>query len=330
MKPGAKDKHLFYMEMAKLLEAGFDIRKAADVLANTRIPAAQKVLLKSLKAGLADGETIAGAFSKDTETVTSLERSILEAGEKGGKLAPAFQHLADYFQMLASARRGMIKGMIYPLIVLHLGIFVGTVPLAVMREEKTPGEIVWGLVIAFLIFYAGCVGAFFLGKFLLKRAPGDAMVDGLIGRIPWVGKARKEMAMSRFCKVYHACLLAGISMVKTVRVSTEAAKSGRIAEAGARIEKVAEQGGLLGPGFLAEKVFPESFARSYATGEESGTLDKDLGNWARIFQKNSEEAMKSAAVMVPKVLYIFIMAYVGWKIVGFFTGYYSELDGLLG
>jgi hypothetical protein len=36
--------------------------------------------------------------------------------------------------------------------------------------------------------------------------------------------------------------------------------------------------------------------------------------------------MKTASEMVPKVLYFCIMAFVAWKIIGFFTGYYSALD----
>ena len=49
MTSNATHKHLFYSEMAKLLEAGFDIRKAADVLKDTRLPAQQEALLKDLK-----------------------------------------------------------------------------------------------------------------------------------------------------------------------------------------------------------------------------------------------------------------------------------------
>ena len=48
MTPSASNKQLFYSEMAKLLEAGFDIRKAATVLTDTQLPAQQAVLLKRI------------------------------------------------------------------------------------------------------------------------------------------------------------------------------------------------------------------------------------------------------------------------------------------
>jgi len=328
MTLGPTSKQQFYTEMAKLLGAGFDIRKAAGVMESTGLPAAQRRLLQHLKEGLEAGQSITDSYSRDIGAVSGLERSMIAAGERGGKLAPAFQHLADYFGMVASARREMVKGMIYPMIVLHLGIFIGTVPLSIMGEERTAGGVAGSFLMSLLVLYVGAAVIFFLGKMVLKKAPQSPKLDAAINRIPWIGKARKHMAMSRFCKVYHACLLAGISMVETVRVSADSSQSGMLRRAGSRLVVIAKEGNALGPGFMAERAFPSDFSRSYATGEESGTLDTDMGNWSRLFQEKAEDSMKMASVMVPKVLYFCIMAFVAWKIIGFFTGYYAELDSI--
>jgi len=329
MTPGPASKQQFYMEMAKLLGAGFDIRKAAGVMKSNRLPAAQMLLLRDLKEGLDAGESIADAFSRDGGAVSGLERSMIAAGERGGKLAPAFQHLADYFGMVASARREMVKGMIYPMIVLHLGVLIGTIPLSITGEAPTAGKVAGNFAVSLLVLYLGAAVLFFLGRMVLKMAPDSPKLDAAIHRIPWIGKARKHMAMARFCKVYHACLLAGISMVETVRVSADSSQSGELRRAGRRVAAVAKEGNSLGPAFMDEAAFPADFSRSYAIGEEAGTLDTDMGNWARLFQKKAEGAMKTAAEMVPKVLYFCIMAFVAWKIIGFFTGYYSALDAIL-
>jgi type II secretory pathway component PulF len=326
MTPGATHKHLFYSEMAKLLEAGFDIRKAAAVLRDTRLPAAQALLLRNLDQGLESGESIATAFGKDSRTITDLERSIIGAGERSGKLAPAFLHLADYFGMLASARHEMIKGMIYPLIVLHLGVVISTVPTALMQGDRTPSQILGSLVVNLLVCYVVAFVILLAIRAVLKMAPDHPAIDGMINRIPWIGKTRGNLAMARFCRVYHSCLLAGIPMSETVKVSSDASHSGLIRKAGERLVQVAKEGNSLGPAFVAADAFPKAFARSYMTGEEAGTLDKDLARWSKVFQDNSESAARTMSVMVPKVLYFMIMLFVGWKIVGFFNSYYSGLD----
>src|SRR6476660_6224434 len=104
-------KHLFYAELAKLVEAGFGVREAGKILHDTRLPAPQQRLLHLMQSGLEDGKSIAASFSEDPSLVSDLECSIIAAGERGGRLAPAFQHLADYFQLLASARSEAVKSM---------------------------------------------------------------------------------------------------------------------------------------------------------------------------------------------------------------------------
>ena len=323
MTANAVDKHLFYSEMAKLLDAGFDIRKAAVVLLDTRLPAPQAALLADLNQGLEAGESIAEAFGK---RLTDIERVILSAGERGGKLASAFQHLADYFGMLASARRDVMKGMIYPCIVLHLGIFISIVPTALMTGGMTLAEILGNLVVTLLIVYAAGFCIFVGTRALLKQAPENPGIDRLINRVPWIGKARHNLAMARFCKVYHSCILAGISMSETAGLASEASHSGVIREAGIKLVKAAKAGNALGPQFMADAAFPNAFARSYSTGEEAGSLDKDLARWSKLFEDDAEASVKRVSVMIPKLLYFLVLGFAAWKIAGFYGDYYGVLE----
>ncbi len=326
MTSQATHKHLFYTEMAKLLEAGFDIRKAAAVLLDTQLPAAQAEMLKGLNEGLAAGESITASFSKNPALISELERNLIGAGERGGKLAPAFQHLADYFGMVASTRAEAVKSMIYPIVVLHMGLFIGIVPTAMMKGEASTGSIFLSVIFSLVILYVGAFFLFMAVRALLKAAPTSAALDRQINRFPWVGKARQNMAMARFCKVYHSCVLAGISMEETVTLATHASQSGIIRESGKHLIQTAKSGNPLGPEFLADPAFPKAFARSYATGEEAGTLDTDLARWAKRFQDEAETSAKTLAVMLPKVLYFLILGFVAWRIIGFYGAYYSGLE----
>lgn len=323
MTANAAHKHLFYSEMAKLLEAGFDIRKAAAVLLDTQLPPQQVALLAALNQGLEAGESIVEAFGT---ALTDIERTIICAGERSGKLATAFQHLADYFGMLATARREGVKGMIYPVIVLHLGVLIGIVPTALMKGDMSAAEILGNLLLTLFVTY---LAVFLIGIGIqgwLKKAPKNADIDRLLNRIPWIGKARRNLAMARFCKVYHSCVLAGISMNETAQLAAEASQSGVIREAGLKLVEVAKAGNALGPQFMADDAFPKAFARSYSTGEEAGTLDKDLARWSKLYQDDAESSAKMVSVMVPKLLYFIILAFAGWKILGFYGDYYGVLE----
>lgn len=327
MNSQATHKHLFYGEMAKLLEAGFDIRKAAAVLMDTKLPPAQAELLKDLNAGLEAGQSITAAFGKDTQNITNLERNIIGAGERGGKLAPAFQHLADYFGMVASTRGAAVKAMIYPIIVMHMGVVISVASGALMGRMGIGDVLIQMLVTLASLYVVGFL-IFLTVRALLKMAPTHVGVDTLLNRLPWIGKARRNLAMARFCKVYHSCILAGISMNETVLLASDASQSAVVRQAGEKLAKAAKAGEALGPYFMKDSAFPMAFSRSYSTGEEAGTLDKDLGNWSKLFQDDAESTAKTASVMVPKVFYYLILLFVAWKIISFYSGYFTMLENI--
>jgi type II secretory pathway component PulF len=318
-------KHLFYTEMAKLLEAGFGVRQAISVILDTKPPADQTALLRKMDAGLAAGKSITAAFGDSSGAVTDLERSIIGAGERGGRLGQAFRHLADYFELLAASRRDALHSMIYPAVLLHLGIFIAVVPTALLAGESS-GKIVVSLIGALLALYVGLALVALGVRAILKAAPASAAVDGWLNRLPVVGNARRSMAMARFTKVYHTGLLAGLTMKETVESALVASNSGTIRAAGGGLLATAKEGGALGPRFLESKAFPAAFARSYATAEEAGGLDHDIERWSRVYQDEAARGAKLLAAAIPKVCYGLVMIFVVWKILGFYQGYYGALD----
>ncbi len=325
MIPKAYQKHLFYAEMAKLLEAGFGIREAADVLAENGLPKAQLALLEELHQGLKDGKSIADSLGGNPAIVSDLERSIMVAGERGGRLAPAMHHLADYFGMLASARSEALKSLVHPILVLHIGVFIGTVPTAMVAGGKTMVQCAGSFFSTLLVTY---VIALLLGigiRALLHAARSNPGIDRALRRIPLLGKTRNQMAMAGFCKVYHTCLLAGLPMRETVERAADASQSGMIREAAKRLQKTLEQGSPLGPRMITEPAFPKAFARSYSIGESAGTLDKDLANWSNTFQTETENGIKTLAAVIPRILYLMILGFVAWRIINFFNSYYGGL-----
>jgi len=325
-KISAKRKHLFYVELEKLVEAGFGIKEAAAVLLENRPSVGERKLLDDLLSGLSQGRSIAESFRGGE--LTQMELGIISAGEKGGKLGMAFKHLADYFDLIARARRDAVKAMIYPLILLHLGLLLAVIPSDVMSGGIGAAGVLRNLLIALLVTYGVIILGVLLVTWLLRIAPQNAAVDRLVNLWPMVGGTRRNLAMARFTKVYHAGLLAGLSMGETATMAGDAASSGRIREASKRLKATAKKGKALGPVFIAEKAFPRAFAKSYASAEESGMLDKDLLRWAKVFEEDASSRVRTLSVVLPKLGYALIVCFVVWKLVSFYSGYYGSLEEL--
>ena len=317
----AAQKHLFYTEIAKLLEAGFGIREAAATMLDHRLPAAQAELLREMDRDLETGKSITDAFAKNSNIISELERSIVGAGERGGRMAPAFQHLADYFGLLATARRDALQSMIYPLVMLHLGLFISYIP-QLFSGAKSGIQVLGEFAVTLFIVYA-VVFIIWLGvRAVLASGTSNPTVDAMLNRIPLVGAARRNMAMARFTKVYHTCLLAGLSMQETVETAAKASRSGSIIAASHKMQEVLKDRGPLGPVFVSSGAFPAAFARSYATAEESGSLDKDFARWAKVFQEDAARCTKTVSSALPKLFYVLILIFMAWKIISFYSESY--------
>lgn len=325
MSFSAAQKYLFYTEIAKLLEAGFGIRAASRVMRDTRVPAGQKALLEEMERDLDAGKSITEAFARDPKAISGLERSIIAAGERGGRLAPAFQHLADYFEMLAKARREAVTAMAYPAFLLHLGLFVSFL-VKYFQGEHTGTEMLVHFGLTLLAVY----GTIFLGWLVVKAvysaAAENAALDSLLQSIPLIGGARRAMVMARFTKVYHTALLAGLPMRETAETAAEASRSGKVKQAARMMTEALKDGGALGPVFMASGAFPSAFARSYATAEESGSLDKDLARWSKVYQEDAARGSKNISNWLPKIAYFLILLYVAWVIISFWGGVYGQLE----
>ncbi|MDB6080123.1 MAG: ral secretion pathway protein [Akkermansiaceae bacterium] len=321
-------KHLFYAELAKLLSAGFPIRDAAAAMKDTRLPRQQTAILDEMEVGLGEGKSIADSFAGGSGQVSDLEKSIIGAGERGGRLAPAFQHLADYYGLLAESRKQAVQSMAYPFLLLNFGVIVGAL-IPGLSSGASSAEMLGHIGMNLGLLYLGLTVVGLLVAFLLKTALNNSTVDSLLNSVPLVGSARRNMAMARFTKVYHVCILAGLSISESARTASTASQSGKIRAAGKQLAITAEAGDRLGPLFISSGAFPKAFARSYSTAEESGGLDKDLARWAGVYQENASQSTKLLATAVPKLVYLLVMVYIAYQIISFYMGQYGEVSNTL-
>ena len=312
-----KDCHkaMLYHELSKLSKAGFAITAAAAAARDSKPPANQRRFLEELQSGVEAGKTLSAAAGAASANLTPLEISILEAAEEGGKIAEGFAHLAHYFEIREKAARKIRAGLLYPALLLHLAVILPALPKAVISRD--------------FLGQAICVAATLLGIYLLlgigyimlrslgKKASRSAVVDGMLRKIPFVGRVRHAFALSRFCEVLHIHLLSGSGPAKAIRAAAQASASGRIlASCRQRILPAVETGNPADPALVANggRDFPPAFARGYSTGEESGRLDEEMQRWSITFADQAERAIERMSAGLPKLIYLLVLILVIWQI----------------
>lgn len=316
-----------FHEMGKLLRAGVHMDRSVDLLLEQRPATPVRSWLEGLRQGLAARLTVADAVARNGST-HALETSLLAAGEKGGKLEDSFDHLARYYDLRQRSRDKAIGALIYPFILLHLGLFVPDFG-AIMRGEGFSGlipDFVNRLIIAWVLI----LGVALIAKTALKAATTSTAVDGLLNSIPLIGGVRRHWALARFCQVFQTCLLAALRISDTLRLAGDASQSAMLNDAAKTAAAAVEKGERLAPSMRSTGAFPITFMQSVVTAEETGTMDIEMGRWAAAESELAAQAQNRAAEWLPRIFYVIVVFYVAYRIVSSFSSYFGELNKLLG
>ncbi|MEM7147399.1 MAG: type II secretion system F family protein [Verrucomicrobiota bacterium] len=319
---------ILYSEIEKLVRSGFGVDRACRTLLKQEIPAGSKAFLEGMVDGLGRGESVTeSAEGVRGVELTDLERSMIGAGERGGKLEQAFAHLSGYFGMLDKTRRRVRRAMIYPALLLHAGVLLPSIPKVIMAQGQVSFFQI--AIVPLLVMYVVVFTGYLLVRGLMARGRTEAGADRLLRRVPLIGKARESLALSRFCRVFHMHLLAAINMSESVRAAGVASQSGLVMAGSRRVEDRVALGESLGHSMMDEGAFPVSFTTSINTAEESGSLDEELGRWAGLYRETAVEAMDAAGDWYPKVFYVVVVVLVAWQILSVAFGYGQLIQGTM-
>jgi type II secretory pathway component PulF len=318
------EKALLYRELAKMTAADFHFDRSIKLLLSHQPNAARRAFLEAVQARLAAGGSVAEAVaSASARQVTPLERAMVEAGERSGRLADSFAHLAAYFEAAENARRQSWRAMHYPLILLHLAILLPELPRAI--ASGTPAEsgqrVAWAVALLWVAVGLGLWGWRHLSR-LAERSP---WLDALLGRVPFAGRARRHWALARFAQVFHSGLLAALRMSRAVELAGDASQSGRLRAATRQAASRIEGGDSVAAALRPSGAFPRSFVDTIATAEEVGSLDEEMGRWTLLQTEEAMDALRRASLWLPKVAYAIITVFVVYRIYEMAAGFYGGL-----
>jgi type IV pilus assembly protein PilC len=211
--------------------------------------------------------------------------------------------------------------------VLHLAVILFALPKAVAGE----GLSAWLPALGTLLFaYALCAGAFYGYRTLQARSSTEDRTDRFLTHLPLLGKLRRMLALERFSEVFRIYLLSAFKPSEAIAAAGKASQSGHLLMESTLVSEQLVLGkNRLGPLLLANGAFPKDFAAGMSTAEESGTLDKELQRWANHYSTQARDAFSQFEIWLPRLIYVIISAFLTWKIVSWYYGYFDSISSLL-
>jgi len=231
-KPSGKEFSLlfFSQELLALLQAGLSVVEAIEALLDQGLKGSHRLILQGIYTHLKEGLRLSAALQKQAEIFSPLFIGIIQAAERTSDLPAALSRYIEYETRLDGVRNKIIGALIYPIILLLLGMGVTlfligyVVPRfsAVYQGSGRPIPLLsqilmdFGQILSshpqssFLVFIT-VVLAIITMSYKVVRHSGWL---GLMGKIPGLQKQVRLMDLSRLYLTLGMLLEGGIAIMK--------------------------------------------------------------------------------------------------------------------
>lgn len=310
-----------YHQLAQMTSAGVSLLQALDSLQKRRGYRG----LRQVSQLIGQGFNLTDALRRVGD-LPEFDTSLIDAGERSGRLDACFRLLSDYYAERARTTRQIIMDLAYPVALLHFAIFLFPFPEFFMSGNvavyltKTVGVLVplYAVVLAMLYAAQSKHGETWRG-----------LIEMVLRPVPVAGAARQYLALSRLAAALEALLAAGVNIVEAWDLAAAACGS-----PGIRREVKSWRPHLQAGETPADRVnrsswFPEMFANLYQTGEEAGATEETLQKLRNYYHEEGTRKMRAVSKWVPIMIYLGIMFFIASRIISFYMGQIQQLQKVM-
>ncbi|MEO6054760.1 MAG: type II secretion system F family protein [Chthoniobacterales bacterium] len=321
MQLPARAKEILFADLAELIRSGMTFRESLERISrhSRRL---RGVVTKMLSAGNTPEECFGVARSRFDE----VDFSVLFAGIESGRLEQSFVGLSAYYATVVECRKQFFRGLAYPLFVFNLGVFIINIPTAVVGAGV--GAYFREVFQALMVFYLLLIGGYFLTRFLLTMVAMNPALQRRFRFIPLLGSLPYQLALWRYTLISSLLIASGLSIYKALDMGAKGCKNALIQRATAEIIIASRAGGNLSDAFSETAAFPEEVTRAVTLGETAGRLDFQLASVASLMQREFISLVQFLAELAPKLIYILIVLYLGFRAYGMMQGVSSEIHAI--
>ena len=300
----------FTRQMATYQDSYVDIRKALKSLAATSGDSALSASLARVRERVNDGSTLHQAYAVEGNRFPPILIRMTKVGEESGALAEIYRHLADYFELQLTIRRGFISALFLPGLQIGALIFVHSILSAFFAAfSTTSGAMSWSelerIFITTLLTDLSLI-ALLVGAILLARRYiwGKRFTDYFIMLVPGIRTPFRKLMLHRFSLSMYLMTTSAIGFPEAIRESARAANNAWLEGKLARAPHAIEEGAELSAALSGAGVFSAEFNDMMQVAEESGTVAETFRRLATRYGEDAETSMKRFASLVGKSIYI--------------------------
>lgn len=315
---------VLFRQLATMIDSGLTSGRAMESL-SLHVRGHFGGALRDIAAWLDEGTPLHQCLAKFPEYFSELVVSLVQAGETGGQLDLRLKEIADMLEQSYELRQKLISQSVYPLVILHAGIFIPP-----LYKLITGGPVAYGVAVLWpLVALWGGLLTLLAGNRLVSTVgPLRVTVDAFVLALPLVGRVVRDGSLVQALRALGDLLEAGVPTAQALQIAARAAGNAAVGHRLVRIEDLLDDGESLSSAMAQTGVMPPTVMQMVVAGEASGTLGASLKKAANLLQIDFDNAVRRMAAVVPALLLLFVAGLIGWQYISFFREYVGLMNSL--
>lgn len=286
-----------------------------------------RAVLASVRDRVEEGQPLSEAMEAYPHYFDSVTRSLVAAGESGGKLAPMLDRLAVLSQKQLQTRKAVTGALVYPamltcvsagvLLLMLLFVLPRFTHMFEAMDAQLPQTTQWLMAISdalrgywwlMLMLVIGTV----VGLRLYARTPrGRELRDTAMVRLPLVGPVTRNFAVARIIRLLGVLLAGKVPLLESLQLTRDATTNGHYVALLNDAHDAAQRGEPLSSAFDDESLIPISVCEAIRNGEHTGQLDTLLLTMAGFMDEENDVLVRSLTTILEPAILIVLGLLVG-------------------
>jgi type IV pilus assembly protein PilC len=330
-----KTLQIFSRQFATMIEAGLNVVQALVILEEQSEDAYFASVVRELRADVEGGMLLSEAMKRHPKIFERLFVSMVEAGEAAGILDEVLDRVALHIEKSTQIKRRVKGAMLYPIMVMSFatlvltGLLLFLVPVFVHIFQQLGGDLpkLTQYVVNvsdllkhrwYIIFpaFGGSLWGFFKWK---KTENGRKQWDRFKLRVPKIGPVVLKVTMARFSRTLSTLVAAGVDIIQALEITGQTSGNWRVENALADVRAKVHEGVPIAQPLVENDVFPPMVSQMVKIGEETGELEKMLGD-------EVDAAIQSLTSIIEPLMMILVGCMVGVIVIAMYLPMFRMLS----
>ncbi|NGX36964.1 MAG: Type II secretion system protein F [Chlamydiae bacterium] len=315
----------FTRELGQLLNAGLPLYESLLTIEEKHRRHRCHPLFLDLCDRLKGGDSLSTILNSYSKSFDAIYISMVQAGERTGSLAWAFQQLHELIGRRQKLKKQLLAAMAYPaflggfcfLVIIGLLLFI--IPSMQELFEGRQLHPLTQLVVNLSQFLKNSYISLFLTNTVLilgliyffKRPGGRMRFQRVLQKIPIVKTVLLQAALIRFCRSSSILLIGGVPLLSALTTARKAMKHSLLEKAIKKAEKHLVEGKSLSGELRQSPHIPALVTRMIAIAEETGKLPEMLQSLSDIYDEELERSLTQITTFLQPALLVILGGIVG-------------------